>query len=107
MHQHKHATMSCYVPALHRSGTPLLRLFSFQFHGAAVAADEDEAVGLFFLVAGAIAFGQEAPGRSELLPAAAGFGFACAAAVGVIDRIAGNTAIDRANAEMARTASFA
>src|SRR5271169_6846235 len=76
-------------------------------HWPAVAADQDEAVRVFLLVPGAIALGQQAPGRGQLLPTAAGLGFACATAVRVVHGVAGHTAVNGPNADMAGTASFA
>src|SRR5215471_1563956 len=53
----------------------------YVFHRPAITADQDEPVRMFLLVPGAIAFGEQAPGRSELLPAATGLGLAGAATV--------------------------
>src|SRR5437588_11882792 len=39
-------------------------------HRPAIAADQNKTIGMFFLVAGAVAFGEQSPGRSTLLPAA-------------------------------------
>src|SRR5882724_1025106 len=62
---------------------------------------------MFLFVACPIALRQQTPGRSQLLPTATGFGFACATAVRVINRIAGDTAVDRPDAAMAGTSCLA
>src|SRR5436309_13200642 len=84
-----------------------MRISLFMFHRPAVAAHQNEAVRMFLFVTGAIAFCEQAPGGSKLLPATAGFGFAGAAAVRVVHRITRDTAVDAAYAAMTRPARFA
>src|SRR5262245_16647384 len=73
---------------------------SVEFHRAAVAPDNDKTIGILLPVACVAAFGDLAPRRHELLPTAAGFRLAGAAAVRVIDRVTRNTTIDRPDAAM-------
>src|SRR6266487_1164955 len=58
-------------------------------------------------MAGAISFRQQTPWRRQLLPAAPRLRFARATTIGMIHRIAGDSAVDRADAPMARTSRFA
>src|SRR6266496_3455653 len=79
----------------------------FVFHRHPVAADQDKPVRGLALVARPIALGQQTPGGSQLLPAAAGLGLASAAAVRMVHRVARHAAVDRANAAMPRATGFA
>src|SRR5690349_11034905 len=76
-------------------------------HRAAVPADDDKSVGALLLVASLVALGKETPRRGQLLPATTGFRFAGAATIRVVDRISGNTTVNRANAPMTRTPRLA
>jgi hypothetical protein len=90
------------------SSVPIFRfVFSFVFHWPAITADQNKAIGMFLLVSRAVALGEQTPRGGQLLPAAAGFGFACATTVGMVDRITRDTAVDRANAAMTGPACFA
>src|SRR5580765_8261541 len=62
---------------------------------------------MFLFVACAIALGEQAPRRGQLLPTASGFRFTCAATVRVVDRIAGNTTVNRTDTAMTRATRFA
>src|SRR5262249_31640432 len=55
----------------------------------------------------AIALRKQTPRGSQLLPTAAGFRFTCTTAVRMVDRIARDTTVNRANATMTRTSRFA
>src|SRR5437867_13371176 len=72
------------------------------FHQPAVASDDDKPARMFASVPGPITLGQQAPRRSELLPAPAAFGLARAATVGMVNRIARDAPVDQPNAPVAR-----
>src|SRR5277367_1250777 len=62
---------------------------------------------MFALISSPVALGQQAPRGGQLLPAAAALGLAGAAAIRMIDGIARDAAVDRANATMPRPPGFA
>src|SRR5665213_392365 len=79
----------------------------FAFHWTAITAHQYKSVREFALVARSVSLGQQAPRRCQLLPASAGFGFARAAAIRMVNGIPRNAAVDRANATMTRTPRLA
>src|SRR5204863_3636334 len=78
-----------------RLGFSINRASSIELHGPAVSANENEPVRVFLVPPGLAALGDFAPRRCELLPAAAGFGLALAAAVRMVHRVPRHPAIDR------------
>src|SRR5206468_2070368 len=76
-------------------------------HRPAVAADQNKSIRILLLFARAITLRQQTPWRRKLLLATAGLGFACAAAVRMVYRIARYTTVNWANAAMPRPARFA
>src|ERR1051326_17302 len=62
---------------------------------------------MFLFVAGAVAFREQTPRRSKLLPTATGLGFACATTVRMVHRIARNATVNGADAPMAGAACLA
>ena len=62
---------------------------------------------MFTIGAGFSAFGDLAPRRHELLPAAATLGFTLTTTIWMVDRVLGNTTINRTDAAMARTTRLA
>src|SRR5437762_1675936 len=95
---------------LQHSNTPLLHYSVCSslllFHRPAIPADDDKAAGKFSFVPRPVALGEQAPGRGELLPATAALGFAGAAAVRVVHRVARHAAVDRPDPSMAGAAGL-
>src|ERR1035438_3212675 len=69
-------------------------------HWPAIAPDQDEPIRMLLLLARPVALRQQTPRRGELLPSAAGLRLALSATVGMINRVARYTAVDRPDTEV-------
>jgi hypothetical protein len=79
----------------------------FELHGQAIPPDQNKTIGNFGSFTGFATFGNEPPRRTELKPSATALGFALSTTIRMVDRVSGDTAINWANATMARTPGFA
>src|SRR5258707_8315915 len=91
-------------PVIHSCSYPA---FSYVLHWPPIATNQDEAIRIFLPVPGAIAFCQQAPRGSQLLPAAARFRLAGATTIWMVNRIPRYAAVYRADAAMPRAPGFA